>query len=203
MTSEVSQPKRKRSRLARLVYDHLVRPFVESSAPISHISWGAAIGMFVTMTPTVGIQMYIAAIIWIILRTVIRFHFNLPIAVAIVWISNPVTMIPLYYGFLVTGNLVLGIDMAQTMEFGDFRLIFQQAQADPATGLSEAMLSSFMLLFWRFGWPMVVGSLVWATPLAVLTYPFTTFAMLRYRYLIARREGLTYEQWRRTHIHLQ
>lgn len=183
-----------------MVYDHLVLPFVESSAPISHISWGAAIGIFVALTPTMGLQMYIVGMIWIVLRTVIRFHFNLPIAVALVWISNPVTMVPLYYGFFVTGDLVLGIELAHTMNFEEFRQIFMAAESDPATTMAEALLSSFMLLFWKLGWPMLIGSLLWAAPLAVAAYPVTTIAMLKYRSVIARRAGLTYDQWKKANV---
>lgn len=191
---------RKRGPIAQAVYDHLVQPFVISSAPISHISRGAAIGMLVAMTPTMGFQMYIAAVIWIILRALIRFHFNLPIAVAMVWISNPVTVIPIYYVFLVTGDLMLDLDLSHRMDFEAFRQMFSQAKNDPAMDMGEALLGSIMLLFWRFGWPMVVGSLAWAVPLALLTYPVTSFAMLRYRTLIARREGMTYEAWKKSHI---
>ncbi len=64
--SEVSEAKPQRSGLSRILYDHLVQPFVESSAPITHISWGAAIGMFVGLTPFVGIQMYTVTVIWTI-----------------------------------------------------------------------------------------------------------------------------------------
>ena len=55
-----------------------------------------------------GVQMYIVAAIWVAARYLFRTNFNLPIAVAVVWISNPITVVPLYYGFLVTGNLFLG-----------------------------------------------------------------------------------------------
>lgn len=192
----------KRGPIAQVVYDHLVRPFIESSAPISHISRGAAIGMLVAMTPTVGIQMYIVAVIWFILRALIRFHFNLPIAVALVWITNPVTVIPIYYLFLITGNLMLGFDLSLGMDFEAFGQTFSQAKDDPAMGMGEALLGSFTLLFWKFGWPMVVGSLAWAVPLALLAYPVTTLAMLKYRNLIARREGMTYEAWKKSHVRL-
>jgi len=197
----VSEAKSQRSGLSRIVYDHLVRPFVESEAPITHISWGAAIGMFVGMTPLVGIQMYTVTVIWTICRYLLRVRFNLPIAVAMVWVTNPITVIPIYYAFLVTGNLSLGMDFAQSFAFDEFRDLFSQAQEETATGPANWLYIKIALLFWTFGWPMVVGSLIWAVPLSVLTYPFTTFAMLKYRALIAQREGMTYAQWKKAHIH--
>lgn len=188
----MSEAKPQRSGLSRIVYDHLVRPFVESSAPITHISWGAAIGMFVGMTPTFGIQMYLVTVIWTICRYLLRVRFNLPIAAAMVWVTNPITVLPIYYAFLLTGNLSLGMDFTQSLAFDEFREIFIQARAETATGPARWLYSKITLLFSAFGWPMVVGGLIWAVPLSVLTYPFTTFAMLKYRALIAQREGMTY-----------
>jgi uncharacterized protein (DUF2062 family) len=35
-------------------------------------------------------------------------RFNVPIAIAMVWLSNPFTMPPMYYMEYLTGNLILG-----------------------------------------------------------------------------------------------
>jgi len=67
-----------------IFYDHLIRPFQETHAPVREVSWGASIGMLIAMTPTVGAQMYIAALFWVIGRYILRFRFNLPIAIAMV-----------------------------------------------------------------------------------------------------------------------
>ncbi len=196
--------KPQRTRLSRIAYEHLVLPFVESEAPITHVSWGAAIGMFVGLTPTVGIQMYIVAMIWVLCRYLIRFHFNLPIAVALVWISNPVTVLPLYYFFFITGQVALALDFdlenLGIIHFAEFSRLFSQETGNPAETWIESVGAGAVLLFWTFGWPIVVGSLVWAIPISVLTYPLTTFALLKYRAVMARREGVTYAEWKRTHI---
>jgi hypothetical protein len=81
-------------RLGRLCYDRLILPFISSHAPVGEVSWGAAIGMFIALLPIVGIQMYVAATLWLICRYLFRFRFNLPIAMALVWITNPVTVLP-------------------------------------------------------------------------------------------------------------
>ena len=36
------------------------------------------------------------------------FRFNVPIAIAMVWLSNPLTMPPMYYMEYLTGNFILG-----------------------------------------------------------------------------------------------
>ncbi len=37
-------------------------------------------------------------------------RFNIPIAIAMVWLSNPITMPPMYYMEYLTGNFILGQD---------------------------------------------------------------------------------------------
>lgn len=186
----------------RKLYERLILPFVESHAPIHQISWGAAIGMFVGLTPTMGVQMYIVAALWAIVRFLFRFNFNLPIAVALVWITNPVTVVPLYYLFLVTGNLCLGMGMGvlDALGYEAFKEVFSAAEGAAGGSWLEDLLQGVVSLFWTFGWPMIVGGLVWATPMALLTYPVTSIALLRYRRLMAAREGLSYEEWKRLRV---
>jgi uncharacterized protein (DUF2062 family) len=54
------------------------------------VSAAFAIGLFAAWIPTPG-QMVIAAII------ALYFRANLPISVALVWITNPLTMPPMFY----------------------------------------------------------------------------------------------------------
>lgn len=54
------------------------------------VSIAAAVGLFVAWIPTPG-QMAIAAVVAFYLRA------NLPISVALVWITNPLTMPPMFY----------------------------------------------------------------------------------------------------------
>ena len=55
------------------------------------IALGAAVGMFIGMTPTVGIQM----VLMVIVGTVIRA--NRLAGVAMVYVSNPFTVLPIYW----------------------------------------------------------------------------------------------------------
>ena len=58
------------------------------------------LGFFFAFIP-VPFQMVLAAAAAIILRV------NLPISVALVWITNPLTMPPIFYGSYLVGTLVL------------------------------------------------------------------------------------------------
>lgn len=62
------------------------------------------IGLFVAWIPTPG-QMAIAAI-W-----AFYFRANLAISVALVWLTNPLTMPPMFYFAYIVGLFVLGQDM--------------------------------------------------------------------------------------------
>lgn len=61
---------------------------------------GIAIGLFIGLTPTVGIQ------IILMLLTCRFFRANFLAAFAVSWVSNPLTMAPLYYGWNQLGELV-------------------------------------------------------------------------------------------------
>lgn len=60
-----------------------------------------AIGIFNAFVP-VPFQMYLSALAAII------FKVNLPLSVGLVWLSNPITMPPLFYGCYKIGEWILG-----------------------------------------------------------------------------------------------
>ena len=66
------------------------------------ISGAFAVGLFVAFIP-VPFQMLLAAIAAVVVRV------NLPISVALVWISNPITMPPLFYFAYKLGAWVLDV----------------------------------------------------------------------------------------------
>jgi hypothetical protein len=146
--------------------------------------------------------MYMSAMIWVVCRYIVRFRFNLPIALAMVWISNPVTTIPIYYVFLKTGDWAHYAfeGFGEPLTYADFRLQLSAALDHPEMGLGEKIVEGVVLLFWEFGWPMVVGSLFWAIPISALTYPVTAVGLRWYRQRLARDEGISYEDWTRKHV---
>lgn len=79
------------------------------------LSGGMAVGLFMAFIP-VPMQMIFAAALAILLRV------NLPLSVALVWITNPVTIPPLFYaayklGAFILGTAVKNIEFTMTFEW--------------------------------------------------------------------------------------
>ena len=199
MTTDVpSQRRRWYERAAQAVYDHLVIPFLQTHDKLNRVAWGSAIGTFVGLTPTVGIQMYLVTVLWALCRYAFRLRFNLTIAVSMVWISNPVTTVPLYYVFLKTGDLLLGVlgYEVRSLSFALFREEVAKLGAGQQLDWLHWLINATQVLWVEFGWPIVVGSLVFAVPLGLVAYPFTLLTLNRYRRYLARQQGISYEVWR-------
>ena len=73
------------------------------------ITKGIWIGLFWGFIP---MPMQMVAVV----LTTFAFRFNVPIAIAMVWLSNPITMPPMYYMEYVTGNFLLGQEGVEGIE---------------------------------------------------------------------------------------
>ena len=75
------------SRFARRFYDR----FIRLHGSPEQVAWGAAVGFFVAMSPTMGIQTYLA------IPIAALFKVNKVAPAVTVWLTNPVTA-PFIYG---------------------------------------------------------------------------------------------------------
>ena len=75
------------------------------------IALGAAIGVFIAMTPTIGFQMLLIYFIASILRA------NRIAGVPMAWITNPATILPIYSFNLLVGISIAGGSAAMREEF--------------------------------------------------------------------------------------
>lgn len=110
-----------------------------------------AVGLFMAWIP-LPCQMLLAA------GGAILFRVNLPLSVALVWLSNPVTMPPLFYGAYLVGCQLLGhpaqhIDIQFTWEW--LVSVFETLAPPLLLGslvlalLSALMGYAFIRTFWR------------------------------------------------------
>jgi uncharacterized protein (DUF2062 family) len=65
------------------------------------LALGAAIGMFVTLTPTIGVQTALVVFLAWLLGA------NKVVGTPLVWISNPATLVPIFYPCYWLGRIVL------------------------------------------------------------------------------------------------
>ncbi|QSA98671.1 DUF2062 domain-containing protein [Methylococcus sp. EFPC2] len=107
------------------------------------VSLAFAIGLWAMYTPPLPWQMVIAAV------GAVYFNANLPISVALVWITNPLTWVPLYYLAYLVGTLALGMDH---FTFQHFSEVFSIEKA------------------WELGAPLLVGCFILMNVGAVVGY---------------------------------
>jgi len=115
------------------------------------------IGMFVAFVPLPG-QMLIAAALAIVSRC------NLPLSVALVWVTNPLTMGPMFFFAYALGAWLLGADLV--------------------TDAPEMSWQWFQAQFWLIWQPLLVGCLVcrWVSGL-----PLMVLARVGWRMHVVRR----------------
>jgi uncharacterized protein (DUF2062 family) len=89
-------------RLKRQLRHFVFHNVLHADDPPHRLALGIAIGVFTTFTPTVGLQMMIVVFLAWLLRA------NKAVGIPIVWITNPVTIIPIFYSCYRTGQMLLG-----------------------------------------------------------------------------------------------
>jgi len=114
------------------------------------IAWGMAWGFFVGMTPTMGAQMYIAALSAPLVRA------NIFSAVLAVWITNPWTFLPIYYANYRCGIWLLFMD---PLSYDEIRETIMIITANLITSPTTAWHNGFMKLGNHL-WPLLLGCLV-------------------------------------------
>ena len=115
------------------------------------VAWAMSIGLFMAWVP-VPFQMVLAAGVAILLRC------NLPVAVAMVWVSNPVTMAPLYLSAHKLGEWMLdrppgdfGIELSLRWLFEELGKVWEPLLLGCfVLGLASAVLGQIVIrLVWR------------------------------------------------------
>lgn len=148
-------------------------PLFRAKDSPQRVALAVAIGLFIGMTPTVGVQMAMV----LMAAAIPGLKFNIPIACAAVWISNPFTMIPLYYGMYWLGVVLLN---RQEMDFAKFKGILQEFITSIKEG--ESILKSFwegLVGIFDIGMdiaiPMWVGGIAMGLCLAIPAYLATMY----------------------------
>lgn len=132
------------------------------------IALGTAIGMFIGITPTVGIQMILVMLFAYAVSPLLKF--NRVAALITVYISNPLTTVPLYWFSYKIGTLFFGGSMTRD----DFGKVLHYESF-------EEWWATVVNLFVHIGKPLILGSLLLGAVCALLTYPTMLWLVRRFK----------------------
>jgi uncharacterized protein len=121
--------------------------FMRLQGSPDEIAKGFALGIFIGMTPTLGLQMLIAIFFAMLLRE------NKIAAALGVWITNPVTAAPIY-----------------ALEYETGRRMLQMA---PLRFPEELTFEAMKLFGWELMVPLLFGSLIYGIFCAIIAYALT------------------------------
>jgi len=134
------------------------------------IALGVAVGVFVCWTPTIPFQMILTVLISALLRA------NKTVGVPFVYISNPVTMGPIFYANFLVGKWIFG-GRYKAPHFERVLSVTADTWWDTWWLRLEYWWSATLDVFW----PLFLGSVLLAIPLAVASYFLTRRGVVAFR----------------------
>lgn len=150
------------------------------------IAWGVALGFFLSMTPTLGLQIILyVATAWLL-------RANKVSGIPPLFISNPFTAVPLYYSTWWIGNLILtgGGDAGGGRAAIDNLIKATDEVGNQAGGmLSAEYWSTVGRALVDLGLEMWIGGFVSGLILAVIAYPFAYRSVVEYRARMSARKA--------------
>jgi uncharacterized protein len=154
-------------KLNRLVHFRLVIPLMRSPHPPEYTARGVMVGLFWAFTPLIGIQMYLVVVSWLIARRTPNWDFSLLVSLAWTWVTNVFTLIPTYYLFYVTGQILLGRTHA-IAGYDHFAHAWEAALE--AEGYIRPIVAYAKTVASEQGAPIAVGSIPYCFGIAWLGY---------------------------------
>ena len=158
-------------RLKRLLKMKLIIPLLRSPHPPEYKARGVAVGLAWAMTPLVGIQMWAVFMTWIGAKKIFKWKFSLPLGLAWTWVTNVFTMIPVYYIFYVTGQLMRW-DIQNIGGYAKLSKILNDTFLSDL-GFWDKWGLFFKLLLQDYGVSMMIGCLPWLIGTSVAGYYLT------------------------------
>lgn len=159
------------SQFIRLIYYRLVVPLKRRSDDPKPIARGVMVGVAVGLTPAVGVQLMVVFVIWLFCRKIVRWDFNVAMAMAWTWLSNPFDMIPLYYMFAVTGKAMLG-GTTSLVGFGEFASQMNEVLSSMEGNGYEQMKIFFTLIKDNYLVYLLVGWIPYSLVFSVVGYRY-------------------------------
>lgn len=143
------------------------------------IAMGAAIGVFIGLTPTIPFHTIAILAISVITRTSL-----IAALITSVVVCNPLTYIAIYYFSLVLGNLVTPF----TLNWEKIKSVLNVVLSD---GSLETRIQPLLSMGYEATIVMLVGGTVLALPFAIATYYGFLFLIVSYRKKRRQKQILT------------
>ena len=167
-------------KLNRNLHRRMILPILRERRPPEYTARSVSIGMVIGMTPTVGVQIPLVLLTWLLLHKLYRrWDFNPLIASAWTLISNLATLPFLYYLFVVTGRIMLG-RFENLRGFDTFLDRLGHSLPQDASWFDSLWVYAIEL-FHNFGVPLFIGSLPWALICGWLGYKWSLIIVSKYR----------------------
>lgn len=167
-TMHARNKQRLMSRLLRMLRYRMIIPLVRSMDNPQLVARGVAIGLLLGFTPTVGLQMWLIFVFWLFSRKFLGWDFNPILAIAWSYLSNPLTMVPLYYVFYVTGSVMMG--SLGSYSFSDFTAVMDRLGGAESEHFWTVALDFATQLWNNFGLQIFIGCLPYSVGGAILGY---------------------------------
>jgi uncharacterized protein (DUF2062 family) len=149
-----------------------VHKILHADDPPHKLALGIAVGLFVALLPLIGVQMMLSVILAWAVRA------NKAVGVALVWISNPFTMVFLYYPGYWIGCRFMGLDpRAQWVE------LIQGGGFNPSSikSLSWEKVAAKWDNITDFIAPLFLGTFIVATVAGIISYYISLYIIRTYR----------------------
>jgi len=178
------------ARLRSALKSRLVTPILDGKHSVEYTARGVAVGLFIALTPTVGVQILIIAALWTVVRTLKPdWDFNLIVASAWTLVTNVLTVAPAYYVFVQTGRIMLG-RWDNLRGYDAYVTRFDKTEF-PDLSWYESIWRQMVEVFDVFGLPMVIGCLPWAIAGAWIGYVWSFRLITRHRAKSAAHHAAT------------
>ncbi len=166
-------------KIKRLLKKKLVVPMARLPHPPEEKSLGVAVGVFWAMTPLVGVQMWIVFMNWLLFTRIFKIYFSLTLGVIWTWVTNVFTMIPIYYVFYLTGQLLRG-DFSNSDGYEGLSIALHEIVKGDLD-FKEKWFLFLDIMVNDIGISMAIGCLPWAIISSIVAYK-VTLKYENYRY---------------------
>lgn len=166
--------------LGRSLRHRLIIPILRERRPPEYTARSVLVGLAVALTPTVGVQIPLVLLLWMIIHNVYKsWDFNPVIAIAWTFITNIATLPFFYYLFVITGRIMLG-RFENLRGFDTFRERLGQSLPEDMDWIDSIWNYSIALLD-NFGLPLFIGSVPWMIAGGWIGYRWSLRILINYR----------------------